>query len=184
MLAVLCVCFLLPHRGEAASENNAVLSIHGKVEDHAGNPEGGAVIIPYLNGKPYLPHQAEKHAKPHKETATGTNGLFMAGPPGGVKANFTSWRAYWYEPAYARLIEMEGLAFAVVREGRLEEAREPLFSDNYRNRKDLYSAGEVIAASDGGSRRSDRVRRSAVRRVLSEHVGQSRAELSGIVRFG
>ncbi len=50
--------------------------------------------------------------------------------------------------AYTKLIEMEGLAFALVRRGRLEEARKLLFSEEYKRQKEFYSESIGNLASD------------------------------------
>ncbi|HMK36926.1 MAG TPA: ArsB/NhaD family transporter [Desulfomonilaceae bacterium] len=59
---------------EKPGSQQAVLIIQGKVLDPAGNPLGDANVIPYLNGKPYMPalHTAEHE----KQLSTGRNGLF------------------------------------------------------------------------------------------------------------
>jgi Na+/H+ antiporter NhaD/arsenite permease-like protein len=69
MLLVAGVCW-----GETATSSRSVLVIHGKVLDPAGNPLEGATIVPYLNGKPYMP--AVHGAENEKELSTGRNGLF------------------------------------------------------------------------------------------------------------
>lgn len=53
--------------------SDAVLVIHGKVLDPAGNPIGDATVVPYLNGKPHV-----KSGHDDKLPATGRNGLFSA----------------------------------------------------------------------------------------------------------
>jgi Na+/H+ antiporter NhaD/arsenite permease-like protein len=59
---------------------NAILVIHGKVLDSAGNALGEASIVPYLNGKPQILGGHGEGAD--KLTATGRNGLFATEIPG------------------------------------------------------------------------------------------------------
>jgi Na+/H+ antiporter NhaD/arsenite permease-like protein len=60
--------------GEKPTSPQSVLVIHGKVLDSTGSAVGEANIIPYLNGKPYMP--AVHAAGNEKELSTGKNGLF------------------------------------------------------------------------------------------------------------
>jgi len=52
-----------------------LLVVQGKVLDSAGNPLSDANVLPYLNGKPFVP--AVNGSAGHKELASGRNGLFM-----------------------------------------------------------------------------------------------------------
>ncbi len=49
--------------------------------------------------------------------------------------------------AYTNLIELEGLAFALVRAGRLEEARKLVFGEEYKRQKTIYSRSIDALAS-------------------------------------
>ena len=50
-----------------------LLVVQGKVLDSAGNPLSDADVLPYLNGKPFMP--AVHGGEAHKELTTGRNGL-------------------------------------------------------------------------------------------------------------
>lgn len=52
-----------------------LLVVQGKVLDSAGNPLSDANVLPYLNGKPFIP--AIHGGEAHKGLTTGRNGLFM-----------------------------------------------------------------------------------------------------------
>ena len=52
-----------------------LLVVQGKVLDSAGNPLSDANVLPYLNGKPFMP--AIHGGEAHKGLTTGRNGLFM-----------------------------------------------------------------------------------------------------------
>jgi Na+/H+ antiporter NhaD/arsenite permease-like protein len=52
-----------------------LLVVQGKVLDSAGNPLSDANVVPYLNGKPFIP--AVYRGEAHKGLTTGRNGLFM-----------------------------------------------------------------------------------------------------------
>jgi Na+/H+ antiporter NhaD/arsenite permease-like protein len=52
-----------------------LLVVQGKVLDSAGNPLSDATVLPYLNGKPFMP--AVHGGEAHKALTTGRNGLFM-----------------------------------------------------------------------------------------------------------
>lgn len=68
----------------AATPNQGVLVIQGKVLDSAGNPLSDANILPYLNGKLFLP---KSHGQgDSKESLSGRNGLFMLEIPAPVDA--------------------------------------------------------------------------------------------------
>jgi Na+/H+ antiporter NhaD/arsenite permease-like protein len=54
--------------------DRSVLIVHGKVLDPAGGPLSDADVIPYLNGKPYMP--AVHSSEDGKESSSGKNGLF------------------------------------------------------------------------------------------------------------
>jgi Na+/H+ antiporter NhaD/arsenite permease-like protein len=56
-----------------------LLVLQGKVLDSAGNSLSEANVLPYLDGKPFMPafHSAERH----KELVTGKNGLFRVEMP-------------------------------------------------------------------------------------------------------
>jgi Na+/H+ antiporter NhaD/arsenite permease-like protein len=62
---------------------NAVLILQGKVLDSAGMPLADASVIPFLNGKPFMPgaHGGETP----KEYSTGRNGLFMIEIPAPIE---------------------------------------------------------------------------------------------------
>jgi Na+/H+ antiporter NhaD/arsenite permease-like protein len=63
-----------------------VLVIHGQVLDSAGMPLADANVIPYLDGRPYVP--VFKGADGDKQLTTGRNGLFMIeipAPAGKIK---------------------------------------------------------------------------------------------------
>jgi Na+/H+ antiporter NhaD/arsenite permease-like protein len=61
--------------GEKPATPNGMLVLHGKVLDSAGMPLSDANVMPYLDGKPFMPitHGGETP----KEYSTGRNGLFM-----------------------------------------------------------------------------------------------------------
>ncbi len=64
----------------------SALVIHGQVLDSAGMPLADANVIPYLDGRPFMP--AFKGANGEKQMTTGRNGLFMievSAPPGKIK---------------------------------------------------------------------------------------------------
>ncbi|MGD9818283.1 MAG: SLC13 family permease [Desulfomonilaceae bacterium] len=60
----------------AASQasSNTLLIVEGKVVDSVGHPVDDAKIMPYLNGKPFIPESMGTHAE--KDLTTGKNGLF------------------------------------------------------------------------------------------------------------
>lgn len=60
---------------EKPDSTKGVLVLQGKVLDSAGNPLSDANVLPYLNGKPFMPtfHGAEGP----RALTTGKNGLFM-----------------------------------------------------------------------------------------------------------
>jgi hypothetical protein len=60
---------------EKPDSTKGVLVLQGKVLDSAGNPLSDANVLPYLNGKPFMPrfHGAEGPGA----LTTGKNGLFM-----------------------------------------------------------------------------------------------------------
>lgn len=68
--------------------------------------------------------------------------------------------------AYAQLLEMEGLAFALVRNGRLEEAVDLLFSKRYEEQKRLYSEGIDNLTSSVQKRIEENIR-SMQKRIVS-----------------
>ena len=55
--------------------NQAVLAVHGKVLDSAGNPLSDASVLPCHNGRPFLPKATGGERE--KDFSTGRNGLFM-----------------------------------------------------------------------------------------------------------
>ena len=70
--------FWLPRRTAGAKSlplGQAFWLVQGKVLDSAGNPLSDANVLPYLNGKPFVP--AVNGSAGHKELASGRNGLFM-----------------------------------------------------------------------------------------------------------
>ncbi|AFM26984.1 SLC13 family permease [Desulfomonile tiedjei] len=73
VLAILCSISV--SYGDKTPANQSVLVIQGNVLDSTGNPLADATIVPYLNGKPFIPKSDATHAK---EIVTGRNGLFMA----------------------------------------------------------------------------------------------------------
>lgn len=63
---------------EEPSPNHAVLVIQGKIDDATGKPLGEADIEPYLNGKPFVMHEATAlGGKVEKDHVTGDNGLYV-----------------------------------------------------------------------------------------------------------
>jgi Na+/H+ antiporter NhaD/arsenite permease-like protein len=70
---------VLPAVGTCASEKTTspagLLVVQGKVLDSAGSPLSDATVLPYLNGKPFMP--AVQGGEAHKTLTTGKNGLFM-----------------------------------------------------------------------------------------------------------
>ena len=62
-------------RCEKPGSPTGLLVLQGKVLDSAGSPLSDANVMPYLNGKPFMP--AFHGAEGHKGLATGKNGLFM-----------------------------------------------------------------------------------------------------------
>jgi len=84
LIMAMLVTFVGAHDGSCAAPKpgEAVLVLHGKVLDSTGSPLSDASVIPYLNGKPYLPpaHGSENH----KDNITGRNGVFMIEVPAPV----------------------------------------------------------------------------------------------------
>lgn len=78
LMLIISIIAVLFSVGVCWAENSvqptAVLVIHGKVLDSAGNPLGEANIIPYLNGKPQLSNGNGSGSE--KLGITGRNGLF------------------------------------------------------------------------------------------------------------
>jgi Na+/H+ antiporter NhaD/arsenite permease-like protein len=62
-------------RSERSDSPGSLLVVQGKVLDSAGNPLSDASVLPYLNGKPFMP--AFEVGGAHKALTTGRNGLFM-----------------------------------------------------------------------------------------------------------
>lgn len=60
---------------ETAGSPTGLLVLQGKVLDSAGNPLADANVLPFLNGKPFMP--AVHGGDAHKDFTTGRNGLFM-----------------------------------------------------------------------------------------------------------
>jgi len=60
-----------------------LLVVQGKVLDSAGNPLSDANVLPYFNGKPFMP--AVHGGEAHKRLTTGTNGLFMIEIPASLE---------------------------------------------------------------------------------------------------
>jgi Na+/H+ antiporter NhaD/arsenite permease-like protein len=75
MSAIVIVLAVGTAWGETPSSPNGLLVLQGKVLDSAGNPLTDANVLPYLNGKPFMP--AVHGGEAHKELTTGRNGLFM-----------------------------------------------------------------------------------------------------------
>ena len=69
--------------GEKPTTPDGMLVLQGKVLDSAGMPLSDANVLPYLNGKPFLP--AGHGAETPKEYSTGRNGLFMIEIPAPVE---------------------------------------------------------------------------------------------------
>ena len=69
--------------GEKTTTPDGMLVLQGKVLDSAGMPLSDANVLPYLNGKPFLP--AAHGAETPKEYSTGRNGLFMIEIPAPVE---------------------------------------------------------------------------------------------------
>ncbi len=57
------------------SQNSSMFVVEGKVLDTTGHPVEDAKILPYLNGKPYIPNTGKAHSE--KEFTTSKNGLFQ-----------------------------------------------------------------------------------------------------------
>ncbi len=63
---------------EEPSPNHAVLVIQGKIDDATGKALGEADVEPYLNGKPFVMHEATAlGGKVEKDHFTGHNGLYV-----------------------------------------------------------------------------------------------------------
>ncbi len=79
LTSVFTVAAFLLATGACFSEKPAIpvgtLVLQGKVLDSAGMPLSDANVIPYLDGKPFMP--VTHGAGPPKEYFTGRNGLFM-----------------------------------------------------------------------------------------------------------
>ncbi|MGB6065170.1 MAG: ArsB/NhaD family transporter [Desulfomonilaceae bacterium] len=78
IVAFALAAFLLAPAAGFGSESpapGAILIVQGKVLDSAGMPLSDASVLPYLNGKLYMP--AVKEADLRKDHSTGRNGLFM-----------------------------------------------------------------------------------------------------------
>jgi len=69
--------------GEKTTTPDGMLVLQGKVLDSAGMPLSDANVVPYLNGKPFLP--AAHGSETPKEYSTGRNGLFMIEIPAPVE---------------------------------------------------------------------------------------------------
>ncbi len=69
--------------GEKATTPDGMLVLQGKVLDSAGMPLSDANVVPFLNGKPFMP--AAHGAETPKEYSTGRNGLFMIEIPAPVE---------------------------------------------------------------------------------------------------
>jgi Na+/H+ antiporter NhaD/arsenite permease-like protein len=68
---------------EKPSPPTGLLVVQGKVLDSTGSPLSDANVLPYLNGKPFMP--AVHGGEGHKGLTTGRNGLFMAEIPAPVE---------------------------------------------------------------------------------------------------
>jgi Na+/H+ antiporter NhaD/arsenite permease-like protein len=66
-------------RCEKTPSPGGILVVQGKVLDSAGNPLSDANVLPYLNGKPFMP--AVHGGEANKGLTTGRNGLFMVEIP-------------------------------------------------------------------------------------------------------
>ena len=77
LIAIVLASFIVP--GHCAADkpqaNQAVLAVHGKVLDSAGNPLSDASVLPCHNGRPFLPKATGGERE--KDFSTGRNGLFM-----------------------------------------------------------------------------------------------------------
>lgn len=58
-----------------------------------------------------------------------------------ARSSYESGYAAKAKSAYSKLIEMENLSFALVGQGRMEEARKIVFGEEYQKQKQLYSEG-------------------------------------------
>ncbi len=76
LAAFLCVA---SSWGSQAGSAKEMLVIQGKILDSSGMPLEGANIIPYLNGKPYMPALKSGHGS--DDGVTGRNGLFSVEMP-------------------------------------------------------------------------------------------------------
>lgn len=73
-LALLAFLGVQSALGAGQPAGSSVIVVEGKVTDSVGHPVEDAKIMPYLNGKPYIPENMGTHAD--KELTTGKNGLF------------------------------------------------------------------------------------------------------------
>lgn len=73
-LAMLATFWVNIALGAATAASSSVIVVEGKVTDAVGHPVDDARVMPYLNGKPYIPESMGRHAD--KELTTGKNGLF------------------------------------------------------------------------------------------------------------
>jgi Na+/H+ antiporter NhaD/arsenite permease-like protein len=65
--------------GAEPQSPKTTLVIHGQALDSAGMPLADATVIPYLDGRPFMPALKGAHAEKH--LTTGLNGLFMIEVP-------------------------------------------------------------------------------------------------------
>jgi Na+/H+ antiporter NhaD/arsenite permease-like protein len=65
----------VPIQAESPAGPQGILQIQGRVLDSAGSPLSEAAVLPYLNGKLYVPSTHKSEGE--NELATGRNGLFM-----------------------------------------------------------------------------------------------------------
>ncbi|MEW6347811.1 MAG: ArsB/NhaD family transporter [Thermodesulfobacteriota bacterium] len=82
LLIALAIVLILPldtASGETQHSPLGILVLQGKVLDSAGNPLADAHVLPYRDGKPFLPPRQGANA--HHGGVTGSNGLFMVEIP-------------------------------------------------------------------------------------------------------